>query len=69
MWAHNGGNRISVCFEYEYRDPQGQWFRAYGNENWEFDQQVRAAAPGERDASCWLALFRKQWQSGCVDGV
>ena len=40
-----------------------------GNENWEFDQQVRAAAPGERDASCWLALFRKQWQSGCVDGV
>lgn len=35
-WAHTG-NRIAVRFEYEYHDDQGQWFRAYGNENWEFD--------------------------------
>lgn len=35
-WAHTG-NRIAVRFEYEYQDAQGQWFRAYGNENWEFD--------------------------------
>ena len=31
-------NRMAVLFEYEYQDAQGQWFRAYGNENWEFDQ-------------------------------
>lgn len=35
LWAFTG-NRIAVRFEYEFRDPQGQWFRAYGNENWEF---------------------------------
>lgn len=29
-------NRISVKFEYEYRTDSGQWYRAYGNENWEF---------------------------------
>ena len=32
-------NRIAVHFEYEYRDDSGQWFRAYGNENWEFDDE------------------------------
>ena len=31
-------NRMAVRFEYEYQDKDGQWFRAYGNENWEFDQ-------------------------------
>lgn len=36
-WAHTG-NRIAVRFEYEYQDAAGQWFRAYGNENWEFDE-------------------------------
>lgn len=36
-WAHTG-NRISVRFEYEYHDAAGNWFRAYGNENWEFDE-------------------------------
>jgi uncharacterized protein len=36
-WAHTG-NRIAVRFEYEYRNAEGQWFRAYGNENWEFDE-------------------------------
>ena len=30
-------NRIAVRFQYEYRDSRGQWFRAYGNELWEFD--------------------------------
>ena len=30
-------NRMAVRFEYEYQDDAGQWFRAYGNENWEFD--------------------------------
>lgn len=36
-WAHTG-NRIAVRFEYEYQNKEGQWFRAYGNENWEFDE-------------------------------
>lgn len=31
-------NKIAVRFEYEYKNPYGQWFRAYGNENWEFDE-------------------------------
>ena len=37
IWAHNG-NRIAVRFCYEYHDADGQWFRAHGNENWEFDE-------------------------------
>ncbi len=36
LWAF-GGNRIAVRFAYEWRDAAGQWFRSYGNENWEFD--------------------------------
>ena len=36
-WAHTD-NRIAVRFEYEYRNADGEWFRAYGNENWEFDE-------------------------------
>ena len=38
IWAH-GDNRIAVRFCYEYHDAQGNWFRAHGNENWEFDAQ------------------------------
>jgi len=36
LWAC-AGNRIAVRFAYEYHDDSGTWFRAYGNENWEFD--------------------------------
>ena len=36
-WAHSG-NRIAVRFEYEYQTLEGKWFRAYGNENWEYDE-------------------------------
>ena len=36
LWAF-GGDRIAVRFAYEYHDESGSWFRAYGNENWEFD--------------------------------
>ncbi|MBI3233282.1 MAG: nuclear transport factor 2 family protein [Bacteroidetes bacterium] len=36
-WAHTN-NRIAVRFKYEYQNKAGQWFRAYGNENWEFDE-------------------------------
>jgi nuclear transport factor 2 (NTF2) superfamily protein len=37
LWAYHG-NRIAVRFAYEWHDDSGQWFRSYGNENWEFDE-------------------------------
>jgi nuclear transport factor 2 (NTF2) superfamily protein len=37
LWAFRE-NRIAVRFAYEWHDESGQWFRAYGNENWEFDE-------------------------------
>lgn len=37
LWAFTD-NRIAVRFEYEYHDETGNWYRAYGNENWEFDE-------------------------------
>ena len=36
LWAFTD-NRIAVRFEYEFKDESGQWYRAYGNENWEFN--------------------------------
>lgn len=36
IWAH-ADNRIAVRFAYEWQDQDGNWFRSYGNENWEFD--------------------------------
>ncbi len=36
LWAFRD-NRIAVRFEYEWHDAEGQWYRSYGNENWEFD--------------------------------
>ena len=36
LWAFTD-NRIAVRFEYEWHDDSGQWFRSYGNENWEFN--------------------------------
>jgi nuclear transport factor 2 (NTF2) superfamily protein len=36
LWAFHGA-RIAVRFAYEWHDDSGHWFRAYGNENWEFD--------------------------------
>jgi nuclear transport factor 2 (NTF2) superfamily protein len=38
LWAC-ADNRIAVRFAYEWRDDSGQWYRSYGNENWEFDEQ------------------------------
>ena len=37
LWAYDG-NRIAARFAYEWRDDSGNWFRSYGNENWEFDE-------------------------------
>lgn len=38
LWAFNGA-RIAVRFAYEWHDDSGHWFRSYGNENWEFNEQ------------------------------
>jgi nuclear transport factor 2 (NTF2) superfamily protein len=38
LWAFRE-NRIAVRFAYEYHSQSGDWYRAYGNENWEFDEQ------------------------------
>jgi len=47
LWAF-AGNRIAVRFAYESRDDSGQWYRSYGNENWEFnaagEMQLRLAS-------------------------
>ena len=38
LWAFSG-NRIAVRFQYESRDADGRWWRSYGNEQWEFDDE------------------------------
>jgi hypothetical protein len=38
LWAH-GERRIAVRFQYEYHDESGLWYRAHGNEQWEFDDE------------------------------
>lgn len=38
LWA-SADNRIAVRFAYEWHDDSGQWYRSYGNENWEFNEQ------------------------------
>jgi nuclear transport factor 2 (NTF2) superfamily protein len=47
LWSFNG-NRISVRFEYESKDADGQWWRSHGNEHWEFDDN---GLMSRRDAS------------------
>lgn len=65
LWAHNG-NCIAVRYAYEYRDDSGHWFRAYGNENWQFDADVlmeeRHASINERPIRQDERLFR--WPLG-----
>jgi nuclear transport factor 2 (NTF2) superfamily protein len=48
LWAFTG-NHISVRFEYESRDVEGQWWRSHGNEHWEFDES--SGLMRRRDAS------------------
>lgn len=65
LWACDG-NRIAVRFAYEWHDEQGQWWRSYGNENWEFAQTGHMAL---RHASINdLAIDEKQrlmrWPQG-----
>lgn len=65
VWAH-AGNRIAVRFAYEYRDDSGHWFRAYGNENWQFDgeglMELRIASINEHPIAQGERLFH--WPLG-----
>lgn len=65
VWCHVG-NRIAVRFAYEYHDDGGHWFRAYGNENWQFDadglMECRIASINERPIAAADRLFR--WPLG-----
>jgi uncharacterized protein len=65
LWTF-GGNRIAVRFAYEFHDDSGQWFRAYGNENWEFDpdglMRVRHASINEHPITESDRKFR--WVGG-----
>lgn len=65
VWTH-AGNRIAVRFVYEYRDDSGTWFRAHGNENWQFDaeglMERRLASINEHPIAEADRLFR--WPLG-----
>lgn len=65
VWAFTD-NRIAVRFAYEWHDEAGQWFRSYGNENWEFDEQglmaVRHASINDRTIAEAERLFH--WPLG-----
>ena len=65
LWACTG-NRIAVRFAYEWHDADGQWYRSYGNENWEFDDngymKVRRASINDQPISEAERLFH--WPHG-----
>lgn len=65
LWAYTD-NRIAVRFAYEWHDDAGNWFRSYGNENWEFDErglmQRRYASINDLPIREEDRLFR--WPSG-----
>ena len=65
LWAFDG-DRIAVRFAYEWHDAAGQWFRAYGNENWQFDAHgfmaVRHASINDLPIASRERLFH--WPSG-----
>ncbi|WMS41873.1 nuclear transport factor 2 family protein [Acuticoccus sp. MNP-M23] len=65
LWAYHG-NRIAVRFAYEYRDDGGNWFRAYGNENWEFDADglMRRRIASINDLPITEAQRLFQWDLG-----
>ncbi|WP_108883636.1 DUF1348 family protein [Anderseniella sp. Alg231-50] len=65
LWTF-AGNRIAVRFAYEWHDDSGNWFRSYGNENWEFDadglMQVRHASINDLPIAANDRKFR--WPQG-----
>lgn len=65
LWAQ-AGNRIAVRFEYEYHDVDGNWFRAYGNENWEFDDNglMQRRFASINDVTITEAQRKFRWERG-----
>lgn len=65
LWAF-AENRIAVRFAYEWHDDEGNWFRSYGNENWEFDEnglmQKRFASINDLPIAASERLFH--WPQG-----
>jgi hypothetical protein len=65
LWAF-GPDRISVRFQYECHDPQGNWFRSHGNEQWEFDATglMRRREASINDVPIAEADRRFTWPAG-----
>ena len=65
VWAHHG-NRIAVRFAYEWRDDSGSWFRAHGNEQWEFDENglMRRREASINDVPIAAADRKFLWPAG-----
>jgi hypothetical protein len=65
LWAWQG-NRIAVRFAYEWHDDSGQWFRSYGNENWEFDAEgyMRRRVASINDLPIKAADRKYHWPLG-----
>jgi len=65
VWACRD-NRIAVRFAYEWHDEHGQWYRSYGNENWEFDPHglMRTRIASINDAAISAAERRYHWPLG-----
>jgi nuclear transport factor 2 (NTF2) superfamily protein len=65
LWACDG-NRIAVRFAYEWHDLDGMWFRSYGNENWEFDNQglMRKRIASINDLPIAKSERKFLWESG-----
>lgn len=65
IWAF-AGNRIAVRFAYEWHDDAGNWFRSYGNENWEFDAEglMRRRFASINDLPIQEAERKFHWQLG-----
>ena len=65
LWAF-AGNRIAVRFAYEWRDDSRQWFRSYGNENWEFDDNglMRRRFASINDLPIAEAERKYRWPQG-----
>jgi uncharacterized protein len=65
LWAFDG-NRIAVRFAYECHDETGKWFRSYGNENWEFDENglMRERHASINDLSITEAERKYHWPLG-----
>ncbi len=63
LWAFQG-DRIAVRFQYEYHDSSGKWFRAYGNEQWEFDEHglMRRREASINDVAIDASARRFLWE-------